>query len=200
MRFNARIVRAAKALLRQAARARLDEIPAAERAAFSAEICRRLQATPAWKAARAVGLYAAMALEPDLSALWQAPGKILCFPRVDGLDLRFYRVRLAGRVWCRRANGACWSQTPRVARRSSRMRSICFSCRASPLTWPAGAWAGAAAITTGFWDGPRPPRRRWASVSTRRSCRRFPLEEHDICVQAVVTEQGVFRDGSVQEM
>lgn len=83
-------MREAKSLLRRAARQTLASLGPEERAAASAEICRRLQSRPEWERSRMVGLYAAQPAEPDLRALTTAAGKVFCYPRVEGSELRFY--------------------------------------------------------------------------------------------------------------
>ncbi len=80
-----------KSSLRAEARKTLAALSLEERAAASAEICRRIKALPQWIAAGTVALYAAQASEPDLAALLDSPGKMLCFPRVAGDSLQFHR-------------------------------------------------------------------------------------------------------------
>ena len=80
-----------KASLRIHARKAVAALPAAARAAASAEICRRIVALPEWAGARTVALYAAQASEPDLAALLEAPGISFCFPKICGDGLEFHR-------------------------------------------------------------------------------------------------------------
>lgn len=83
--------RPTKASLRAEARKALAALSPNERAAASAEICRRIGALPEWAAAQTVALYAAQPSEPDLAALLGAPGKAFCFPEVSGDALEFRR-------------------------------------------------------------------------------------------------------------
>jgi 5-formyltetrahydrofolate cyclo-ligase len=80
-----------KASLRAEARKVLAALSADARAAASAAICRRIAALSEWAAAGVVGLYAAHPSEPDLAPLLDAPGKIVCFPKIAGNSLVFHR-------------------------------------------------------------------------------------------------------------
>ena len=72
-----------KASLRELIRARLKDLPAAERVAASALLCARLQKQPAWAAAKSVLFFAPL---PDELDLWQllneaiAAGKTVALP------------------------------------------------------------------------------------------------------------------------
>jgi len=80
-----------KATLRAQVRKTLAALSNEIRSAASAEISRRIVATPEWTSARTVGLYAAQSTEPDLSRLLNTAGKTFCFPRVSGEALAFHQ-------------------------------------------------------------------------------------------------------------
>jgi 5-formyltetrahydrofolate cyclo-ligase len=72
-------------------RKRLKMISDAERAAASARIRERIFASDVWKKAGTIGLYVALASEPDLNALLESPGKVFCLPRVGEELMEYHR-------------------------------------------------------------------------------------------------------------
>lgn len=81
--------------VRRSVHARIGALPAAERVRLSADLCRRLGATEAWRRARTVLLYASLPDEVDTAGLIAAAGrqaKRVVLPVVDGdrLILRYY--------------------------------------------------------------------------------------------------------------
>ena len=84
-----------KASIRTLARKALAALSPGMRAAAAAEICRRIEGLPEWRAARSVALYSAQASEPDLARL-SGPDKTFCFPRVSGNSMEFHRCDSIG--------------------------------------------------------------------------------------------------------
>lgn len=79
-------IKAQKAALRKQLRELAAGHSAAERAAASEQICRRLRAQPFWTQARAVLCFVPMPVEPDIGPLLTealAAGKRLALPRYD---------------------------------------------------------------------------------------------------------------------
>jgi len=73
----------AKTILREQTRARLKNLPAAERATASAQLCARLREQEVWRAAKSVLLFAPLSDEPDVWPLLEealAAGKIVALP------------------------------------------------------------------------------------------------------------------------
>ncbi len=71
-----------KTVMRALMRTRLAAISPLERAARSADLAESVLGSRAWREARCVLAYAALADEPDLLPLWKAPGgRVLCLPR-----------------------------------------------------------------------------------------------------------------------
>lgn len=84
-----------KAALRSHARAARAALTAAERAGASALICADLQALAAQRGARRIGVYAATATEVDVraaAAAWLAAGLLVAYPRVDGPETMTFRL------------------------------------------------------------------------------------------------------------
>jgi 5-formyltetrahydrofolate cyclo-ligase len=80
-----------KPVLRQTMRARLRE-QLSGREVKSAQICRHIAQLPEFRAARTVALYDAMASEPSLALLWPFAPKIAAYPRVQGDELLLFAV------------------------------------------------------------------------------------------------------------
>ena len=78
-------------------RAALKSLPAATRAAASADLCARVLASPAWQFARTVLLFFPLASEPDISPLLAdalAAGKLLALPRFNAATNGYEAVRV----------------------------------------------------------------------------------------------------------
>ena len=76
-------------------RQRLRELDPGARAVRSREIVRRITASPMWRQATRVLLFAPLPVEPDLDLLWAdgvLAGKQVAYPRVEGTTLRSYYV------------------------------------------------------------------------------------------------------------
>ena len=76
----------AKAILREQVRARLKDIPAAERASASAQLVTRLLGLSVWKNAKSVLLFSPFGIEPDICPLIHeaiASGKLTALPGFD---------------------------------------------------------------------------------------------------------------------
>jgi 5-formyltetrahydrofolate cyclo-ligase len=86
-----------KAAWRREMRALLRSLPPSERAEKSGAICRAMVACPPYQKASVVALFAAMATEPDLSALINDVAKTFAFPRIEGEEVAFYAPWPAGR-------------------------------------------------------------------------------------------------------
>lgn len=82
-----------KQRLRQEMRQRIAAMPVEERARASALLRGRLLESEAWMAARTIFGFFPMSSEPDwLGDVW--PGdKVLALPRIEGETMRFFRVR-----------------------------------------------------------------------------------------------------------
>lgn len=81
--------------LREQVKARIKLMPSEERAASSLQICHHIIATPEWKEAKTVLLYAALPDEVDLDSLFKNAeqcGKQIVLPVVNGnkLLIRYY--------------------------------------------------------------------------------------------------------------
>jgi len=77
------------------ARERLSRLTRREVAEKSAAIRESIGANRAWREASTVCLFAAHGTEPDVDLLWKhaaAPGKRICYPRVQGRDLELVAV------------------------------------------------------------------------------------------------------------
>ena len=76
-------------------RRRLSTLSPGERAERSLQIVRRIVASPAWRGASRVLLFAPLPVEPDLDLLWCGgflKGKRCAYPRVVGEAVRLYHV------------------------------------------------------------------------------------------------------------
>lgn len=80
-----------KPALRKMMRTRLRE-ELSGREEKSARICRRIAGLPEFRAARCVALFDAMASEPSLAALWPLAPRIAVYPRVQGDELQLFAV------------------------------------------------------------------------------------------------------------
>lgn len=83
--------------VRRSVRARIGALPIAERARLSADLCRRLETTEAWRRTRTILLYASLPDEVDTAPLIAAArqqAKRVVLPAVDGdrLILRYYEA------------------------------------------------------------------------------------------------------------
>lgn len=86
-----------KAVLRARLRTELKALAPGTRAAASADLCARLNASSAWQNARAVLLFFPVASEPDISPLLAdalAHGKVLALPRFNGATNAYETVRV----------------------------------------------------------------------------------------------------------
>lgn len=193
MRFSSRTMRAAKALLRQAARARLEGISPAERAGASALICERLRSLPEWASSRTIGLYAAQPAEPDLQALLHTRGKLFCYPCVRGPELEFHPVDpltiLAPAKW------GVLEPPPSTP---------VDACEIDLLIVPGLAFdsnGGRLGRGGGFYDRflarPGLAGRAIGVCFQAQIVPEIPREAHDIPVLRVITEQGVFGNDRV---
>jgi 5-formyltetrahydrofolate cyclo-ligase len=90
----------AKATLRSRLRAELKSLSPEARAA-SADLCARIQASPAWQNARAVLLFFPVPSEPDIAPLLAdalAAGKLLALPRFNAAANAYEAVRVIDTV------------------------------------------------------------------------------------------------------
>jgi len=79
--------------LRKLAREKLSRLTRREAAEKSAAIRESIGGNRAWREASTVCLFAAHGMEPDVDLLWKhAPGKRICYPRVEGRDLELVAV------------------------------------------------------------------------------------------------------------
>jgi 5-formyltetrahydrofolate cyclo-ligase len=93
----------AKARLRRKARVQRVELPAEQRAAWSAAVGERLLELDEWREARVIGLYAPLRCEVDILPLAEealARGKQVAFPRANppSATLSFCRVQSLGEL------------------------------------------------------------------------------------------------------
>jgi 5-formyltetrahydrofolate cyclo-ligase len=81
-----------KADVRKLIRA-LPQLSAHDRTESSRRICDLIRGDAAWDAARVIAFFAPQPSEPDIELLWSEVGpRAICYPRVHGEGLRFFRV------------------------------------------------------------------------------------------------------------
>lgn len=182
-----------KAVLRERVRERLKAMSHDDRAWKSYLICDFIQQQRAWKEAKIVCLFAALPTEPVVELLWddiRVAGKKACYPKVNGDNLSLILVNGPGDLVASR-----WQLREPVLREPN-LQSL---EKIDLLLVPGMAFShngGRLGRGGGFYD----------RLLARENLRAYklgvcfdaqivpdlPLESHDLAVDEVVTESGVF--------
>lgn len=152
-----------------------------------------LVALPEYQAAKTVGIFAPMGSEPLVEALWERGAKKFCYPRVEGERLILLRVNDPAEV-----NETAWN--PRIREPADRPERRVELSEVDFLLVPGVAFTAEGfrlGRGGGFYD--RLLAGRTARTFTAGICwevqmvPELPAEDHDLPVQAVVTDARLYR-------
>jgi 5-formyltetrahydrofolate cyclo-ligase len=180
-----------KASLRRQARNVLAALSVEARAEASAEICRRIEILPEWANARTVAFYAAQSSEPDLSALLDARGKTLCFPRVSGEVLEFHRCE--SKEHLRAGPWKLLEPDPQHCPEIPAGEIDLIFVPGLAFTRTGGRLGRGGGFYDRFLAGVRPRAVKLGICFHAQIVAALPLESHDHEVDQVVSETAVFR-------
>lgn len=180
--------------LRDSIRERLRTLPAEDIAWKSYQLCNSILALPAWREAKIVALFASLPTEPVVEFLWdhiRAEGKKVCYPKVNGENLNLILVNDPTELVTSR-----WQLREPVMREPNLQSPEKVDLILVPGL--AFSWEGERlGRGGGFYD------RLLARDNIRafklgicfdmQLQRELPLETHDVIVDAIATESGVFQ-------
>jgi len=186
--------------LRESIRERLRALPAEEIAWKSYQLCNAIQQQRVWQEAKIVALFASLPTEPVVEFLWDSirqHGKKACYPKVDGENLRIISVNDPTELVASR-----WQLREPVMREPNlqSLEKIDLILVPGLAFSRNGERMGRGG---GFYD------RLLAKESLRahkigicfdmQVYRDLPLESHDMLMDQIATESGVFQRAMVPE-
>lgn len=166
----------------------------AGRAEKSRTLCQHLAAHPAYRAAKTVALFDAMAAEPQVEMLWSLAPRRFLYPRVDGTELLLHEVESPEALIA--ASAAARYREPAL-----NSAAILPPDQVDLVVVPGLAFTRAGyrlGRGGGHYDRLlarlRPGAGKLGVCFEVQLADELPVEAHDMRMSAVVTEAGVYED------